>query len=312
MKGKKILYTLIIIALFPVLTGCTGKKEPLPSGKTAVFVSILPQQYFADRVGGVRVTTSVMVMPGRSPETYEPSPKQMIELGKASVFFAADVPFEEAFLPSVRKMNPSLLIKDTSEGITKRMMAGHGHEHESLTPEEGHEDENTDKHAEGEDPHTWLSPPLAAVHAENICAALKEIDPDGAEYYDANLLTLKNELLKLDADIESRLAPFRGDTFFVYHPAFGYFADRYGLVQESVETGGKEPTPRILDLIIKQAIEEKVKVIIVQPEFPDKSASAVAGMIGGTVARVSSLEYDYMKNIENICAAIESGLAGKE
>jgi zinc transport system substrate-binding protein len=113
---------------------------------------------------------------------------------------------------------------------------------------------------------------------------------------------------ELDLYLKEKLAPYKGNTIFVYHPSFGYFTDEYGLYQEAVETGGKEPVPAILESIIEEALEEKVKIIFVQPEFSQKSAEAIAKGIGGKVISLNPLNPDYLNNMKAIADEIEGAL----
>ena len=92
---------------------------------------------------------------------------------------------------------------------------------------------------------------------------------------------------------------------FVFHPAFGYFADDYQLKQVAIETGGKEPTPSLLTEIIEQAKEDNVRIIFVQPEFSQNAAQAIAQAINGAVVTISTLNPDYINNLSHIAAELE-------
>ena len=123
---KKIL-VLSVLAAILFSQGC-GKQAEEISGKLNVFTSIMPQKYFVERIGGDRVNVSVLVLPGKSPATYEPSPDQVIALSKADLFFSIGVPFEKAFIPSIAESLKSLKIVDTSHGIKKRNIKSHDHD----------------------------------------------------------------------------------------------------------------------------------------------------------------------------------------
>jgi zinc transport system substrate-binding protein len=173
-----------------------------------------------------------------------------------------------------------------------------------------HDDHDHDHdHAHGEaDPHVWLSPRNAKILAANTAAALRELDPAHAADYDANLETLHADLDALDARVAKALGPLRGQTLLVYHPAFGYFADAYGLRQEPVEVEGKEPTARQLAALIDEAKRDGVRVIFVQKQFSVQSASALAEAIGGAVVPVDPLAYDYLANLEGLADQVAEAL----
>jgi zinc transport system substrate-binding protein len=142
--------------------------------------------------------------------------------------------------------------------------------------------------------------------------ALIEIDPAGKQVYEKNLAKFHRELHLLNTYIEKTLAPVRGTELFVFHPAFGYFTDEYGLVQKPVETGGKEPSARDLALLIEEAREHKPRVIFVQPQFARKSAETLAKQIGCVVVPINPLPKDYIKEMRNMCNLIHKGLSGSE
>ena len=290
-----------------------------------VYTSILPQSYFVEKIGGDRVDVSVLVSPGKGPATYEPTPRQVLELGSTDILFTIGVPFEKAFIPTIKQTLPGLIIVDTAAGIQRRIMTEphhhddeeeHHDEHEHHEDdhdehehhnEAHHEDEHDDHHHEegGEDPHIWLSPRLVKVQAQTIYNALVNADPAGKAVYSQGLKALISELDELDAKLSTTLAPFKGQTLFVYHPSMGYFTDDYGLKQAAIETGGKEPSPSALEHIIEEAKEQNVKIIFVQPEFSQNSARSIAKAIDGAVVTLTPLDPDYINNLTHIAEEIE-------
>ena len=235
---------------------------------TRVFVSILPQAGVVERIGGERVKVTVLVGAGQSPATYSPSPKQLAELSEAKLFVRVGVPFEEGFINKIKETYPSLKIVDQRDNV-RLLQTVHDHDH-------------VHDHVHGEsDPHIWLDPKRLKVQAQNIGKALVEEDAGNIAEYNANLLKLIAELEALDKKIGVLMAPYRGKVLLAYHPAFGYFADSYGLRQVAVEAGGKEPGGKQLGNVIEQARELKAKVIFVQPQMSKKSAGWVAEASGG-------------------------------
>ncbi|WP_319416532.1 metal ABC transporter solute-binding protein, Zn/Mn family [Marispirochaeta aestuarii] len=300
---NRLFRVLVLVISSVTLLSAGGQKDASSSerGRINVFVSILPQKYFAESIGGENVDVSVMVPPGKSPATYEPSPRQMVSLGKADLFFTIGVSFEKAFLERVSSTLTSLRIVATDRGITKRYLEAHGHD-----------DDHGDEHGEekGEpDPHIWMDPLLVKEQGTVMRDALIELDPGKADAYREGYRKFAADLDSLHEELEGILAPAKGSLLFVYHPAFGYFADRYGLRQEAIETGGKEPSPALLEQVVMEAREEKVKVIFVQPEFPEKSARAVADAIDGAVVPVAPLAEDYMENLRSLAREVAQGVS---
>lgn len=259
--------------------------------KIKVFVSILPQAYFVERVGGDRVDVSVMVGPGQSPVTYEPMPRQMVELGKAKLFFRIGVPFEDVWMDRISRAHPEIKMIDTRRGIQLIPMKTH-HRHEDT------------QHAEGrrgrKDPHIWLSLKLAKIQAENICDALISVDAVCREYYRENLKAFHDDLDKLDGEITQNLKGLGARKFMVFHPAWGYFARDYGLDQIPVEIGGKDPGAKELANLIEEAKNDGIKIIFVQKQFSEKSAEAIAAAIKGRIIQIDPLARDYLNNMKMI------------
>jgi len=301
---------------------------PQPEGgqRLGVFVSIPPQAYFVQRVGGDHVQVDVLVGPGQNPHSFEPTPAQISSLAKAAVFFRVGMPFEDGLLPRLRGAFTHLEIVDTRQGVPLRPMEEHEHEHEHDAAHHGHEHDAAAHHAHehgseahhehpahhdegGADPHIWLNPRLVKIQAHTIADALIRLDPANADEYRSNLAAFAAELDALHARIAAALAPVRGQPLFVYHPAFGYFADAYGLHQVPVEIGGKEPSPKDLAELIRRARQENVRVIFVQPQFSTRSAEIIARQIGGAVVPLDDLAPDYMTSMETMAEQVRQALS---
>lgn len=266
--------------------------EPLePLGIT---VSILPQEYFAEKIGGDRVEINVMVPPGGSPATYEPKPQQLKDLSEAEAYISIGVPFENAWMDKIQSVNSQMLVIDSSQGIERLEMAAHHHHDKDRAEEEEHEHDR----AEGTlDPHIWLSPQRVKIQAQNIYQGLVTIDPENEATYQANLTQFLSELDRLDRQIKQNLAGVENRKFIVFHPAWGYFAQDYDLEQVSIEVGGQEPSAAELGALIQQANAENIKVIFAQPEFSTKSAETIATEIAGEVLLITPLAPDWSNNL---------------
>lgn len=286
-----------ILATGFALAACSlsGAAEPLK-----VSVSIAPQATFVERVGADRVDVQVLVPPAGSPATYSPTPGQVSRLSQSRLFFRIWVPFENGFIPRIASTLQSLDIVDLREGIESIDMQGHGHDHGH-----GH------GHGEGKDPHVWLDPLRVARMAETIRDALSKADPEGAALYARNCRTFQKDLRQVDRELASALAGLKGRKLYVFHPAYGYFADRYGLRQVAVEQGGKSPSPRQLAALIEKARHDKVRVIFVQPQFDRRAAQVIADSIDGAVVALDPLARDYVANLRAMAREIGEAL-GKE
>jgi zinc transport system substrate-binding protein len=287
------------------LTAGCREETASPPHKVRTVVSVLPLRDFVTRVAGRHAEVEVLVGPGQEPHSYEPTPKQVAAALEADLYFKVGLPLEKRVLEKITAMNPKLKVIDLTQGIRLRMLTEGEEEHESG----GHGDAGH-QHVVGEpDPHIWLSPKNARTLCASIGNGLRSADPAHAAEYDGNLKAFDAELARLDAKIEKALAPFKGKEFMVFHPAFGYFGDAYGLKQVPVEIEGKEPSAQQLAALVRLARERDIKIIFVQPQFSDKSARAVAQAIGGAVLAMDDLGPDYLKNMTDIAEKIEKALA---
>lgn len=148
----------LALLLFALLLSMTFSTIALAK-KPVVFVSILPQKYFVEKIAGDSVDVEVMVMPGASPATYEPRPRQMAMLAKADAYFAIGVPFERTWLPRIKSTNPNLTVVHIDKSLRKLPMAASAMEvdanprgtllHDYRGDETGHEE-----HTEGHEKHS--------------------------------------------------------------------------------------------------------------------------------------------------------------
>lgn len=283
----------VIIILFAVF--CMQSIYAEKNDKLNVYVSIMPQKYFAEKVGGDLVDVSVLVPSGTSPENFDPSPKQIVQLGSSDVYFTTGIPFENIFLDKLKAGKKKLVISECDKDVPKLRNPEH----------DEHEEHEHAHHHHGEfDPHIWTDPVLIKIMAQNIADTFSRIDPTHAASYDANLKSFEDELDSLQDELIQKLAPYKGRIFYVYHSAYTYFAARFGLVQKSIETGEKEPTPAKLRELVNQAKEDRVKTIFIQPEFPASGARRVAEAIGGKTVSMSVLEYDVSANMRKTAAML--------
>jgi zinc transport system substrate-binding protein len=267
-----------------------------------VSVTILPQKYLVDRIGGDRVAVQVLVPPGKSHETYEPTPHQVADLAKGKLYFRIGLPLENALLPKLQNASGGGMVVDMRQGITLRHL-----EKENEAFEAAHE-HTSPAEAGSPDPHIWLSPVLAQQQAATVLAALIKADPAGKAYYTSHYQALIRDLKDLHSYLSKVLLPVRGGVLFVYHPAYGYFADDYGLHQMAVEIEGKEPEPKQLTHFIKLAKQYHVRVIFVQPQFSQKAARMLAETVGAAVVPMDPVPYDYLQALRNMGEQIEKAL----
>jgi zinc transport system substrate-binding protein len=291
LRARSCFPTLLI--LVPLL-GCgpAGPSAGPASRPLQVAVTVPPQAYLVERIGGERVATEAMMPSGSSEETFSPSPRQLVALSRADLYMLVGHPAflveERHVLPALAR-NPKVRIISMWDG-TARGDGPHLHDH-----------------AEG-DPHLWTAPRHMRAAAVRVAAALAELDPAGAPIYRARLDSFLAELDALDAEIRRELAGAPRRRFLVTHPAWGHLAAQYGLEQVAIEAEGKEPGPRALVALVESARAEGVPVVFSQEGFPDAAARAVAAEIGARVVPLDPLARSWLDNTRATARAIASSL----
>lgn len=277
---------------------------PVSASSVGVFVSIAPQKYFVQKIGGTLVNVSILVPAGADPHTYEPKPRQMVELSKSELYFAVGIDFEKAWLKKIAATYPRMRIIHTDEGIAKIPMTDQQQQEGDI-----HKHDKKTRHHEGApDPHVWLAPAPVKVQATHILKALIEADPKNRFQYTAGYDAFLKELDTLDGELKALFSGRKGEQFMVFHPAWGYFAEAYDLQQVPVEVEGKEPKTAQLQRLIRRARERGVKVVFVQPQLSVKSADMVAREIGGQVVHVDPLAENWEANMREVARKFRAAL----
>ncbi|PKM88846.1 MAG: ABC transporter substrate-binding protein [Firmicutes bacterium HGW-Firmicutes-12] len=284
---KPLLAFVLILVCAVILAGCSNEKETIAEfeNKTVVAVSIVPQKTFVEAVCGDLVDVVTLIPPGSSPANYEPTPLEMEQFSKASIYFTIGVPTEEAnilhFAQQMKNLKIIKLQEEVARIYSERTFA-----------------------SGGRDPHLWLSPKRVQVMLKSIVREMSELDAENKDIYAENAREFSQELDELDAQIKSVLANVKNRKFIAFHPSFGYLADDYGLEMYALEEDGKEATPRRLQEMIDFAKLEDIKVIFYQAEINSKQAAAFAEEIGGKTVQLAPLAPNYIENLQEMAASM--------
>ena len=273
-----------------------------------VFVSIAPQKYFVEKIGGDLVEVAVMVQSGASPATYEPKPRQMVALAKTDIYFAIGVPFEATWLKKIAAANTKMRVVHTEADIQKVAMISHHQHEEEVELHQGKTGHRKNRHLI-KDPHIWLSPPLVMQQARNILNGLVALDKANTSSYEANYRSFILEITDLDLELKRILETDEDHhEFIVFHPSWGYFARAYGLKQIPIEMEGKEPKPADLQYLIQYGREHSIKAVFVQPQFSSQAAQTIAQSLGGQIILVDPLAPDWKKNLQQVAVKFQTAL----
>lgn len=256
--------------------------QALAAEKPLVVVSVLPQKTIVEGIAGDFVHVEVMVGKGFNPATYQPSPRQIARLSRAVLYVRAGMPFEQSWLPRFVAVNPGMTILDMRQGL-KLLPTHHGHD---------------------SDPHIWTDPELVRQHAQRLRDMLGKLFPDHLARFDESYRRFAARLDALDEELKTTLTAMRGKSFLVYHPAWSYFAHRYGLQQIAVEQEGKEPNPRSLARLIERAKQAHIHTILVQPQHSSATAQVLGDAIGASLVQMDPLDPDIFGALKKLAAVL--------
>lgn len=293
LKRASILVMAAVVTVFAASCGGSEAISPDVKNKLTVAVGIAPEAAFVEKVAGDLANVVTMVPPGNNPETFSPSTVQMKALSDAAVYFSLNLPAEKAnILPKLYDFNPKVQLVDLQAETAKVYpMLPSAHDHDQ-------QDEDTN------DFHIWLSPKRAIVMVQTIADILCELDKANEKIYQANAALFIKELEALDAELKDLFKKHENKTFIIYHAAYAYFADDYGLEMIAIETEGKKASAADLQAVIKLAKERGIKTVFYQQEFDSNQARTIAQEIGGTAAKAAPLSKDYINSLRNFAAAI--------
>lgn len=257
-----------------------------------LLVTVAPHKFFVEKIAGNTVQVGLIVPAGASAHTYEPTPRQMLTAGKATLWFRVGEPFEARVIKALQSHNPNLQVVDMRQGLDLIYNDPH---HRGCC------------HAGGADLHFWLSARLAKVQAATIADALIQRYPEHQALYRANLEKFQQELKQLDENIQQILSSLQNRHIMVSHPAYAYFCRDYNLEQISIEFEGKDPTPQQLTKVLDAARQFQIRTIFIQMQYNNKGARLIAEQIGAKVVTLDPYAEQYLKSMLEIAHAFSQG-----
>lgn len=264
------------LVIFSILLMPCCVREANSEDKPIIAVTIVPEHTFVKEVCGDLVQIVTLIAPGYSPESYEPAPSEIERFSKADLYFTIGVAVEDiSILPSVKKdIKVISLQNEVSAVYADRMFS-----------------ENS------RDPHIWLSPKRVKIMIAAISREVSVLDPENADIYNKNAENYIKRLSELEKYIKNVIGQMENKKFIAFHPAFGYFAEDFGLTMYALQEEGKDAVPRHLQEMIDLSKKEGIKAIFYQEEIDSRQAKAFAKEIGGKTVKLAPLSADYIDNL---------------
>ncbi|NDV63177.1 zinc ABC transporter solute-binding protein [Puniceicoccales bacterium CK1056] len=271
-----------------------------------VGVSVIPLEPVVRELGGEWVEVKSLQQEGDSCSVFEPRPSSISWLARADLFFRTGVGYETVIMEKVRARFPGLKVIDLRGAVDTLVQQEHAHHHHGA---DGHACTVCGDGVESADPHIWTDPhrlsEIAALISSNLIAALPERAPELRE----RLKAFQARCDEIDNTLENLLKPYTGRAFYIYHPALGYFADRYGLRQIAISGNGPSPTAKELHQRVVEARAERVKVVFVQPQESRKQAEIIAKAVGAEIVEINPMAPDWEENLLEIGEALKASFA---
>ncbi|MDD4082535.1 MAG: zinc ABC transporter substrate-binding protein [Sphaerochaetaceae bacterium] len=280
MKTKTILLLAIVFSITMFLFG-SGKTETV-STKPTIAVSILPEKTFVEKVAGDTVNVFAIIPPGASPENYEPSIQERMDLQNASIYFSIGVPTENINILRLISKDTKIVSLQDSVSLVYPDLTLDG----------------------GRDPHIWLSIKRVKVMIEQIYETLASQFPENKNLYRKNANLYLKELDETYAEIKEAVTKSKIKSFLVFHPAFQYFAEDFGLEMIAIEKDGKEATVKQLQDIIDLAKKEEIKVIFYQQEIDSRQTQAISNELNAKAISLEPLATNYTDNLRTMADKI--------
>lgn len=276
----------IFLASITLLSACASKSAN--DDKKTIFVSITPLKAIVEELTYGDFTVEVLVPQGSSPESYDPTARQLTEASDAQLLFTTGlITFEQNLVDRIAHKERLI---NLSEGI--ELLAGcctHNHKHSP--------------HKHGIDPHIWTSPRALGTMIGTMHRSIKNLYPDSTKY-DKAATRLLEQVAELDARCKASLEAAQVDGFMIYHPAYTYYANDYGIRQIAIEQEGKEPSPRQLTTLVQEARAEGIKSILIQPQYNIEKVMPIAKECGAEVVVTDPLAANIFGEIARVTEII--------
>ena len=320
------------VVLLGFLLLCPSTLTAAPSSSNLrVTVTVPPLVWLVSEVAGPDVDVDHLVRAGEAPETFQPTDHHITGVARSTVLFRVGVASENSPWLHALEASQRVQVVDLRLGLPLREMKAclddhhnpahhspshdrpshdspsrHNHSH-SRVVKARERDENVEDRAM--DPHTWLSPSRLIIMTRTVARSLAAADPPRAIRYAERAQKLVARLEALDAELEQRLAVVQGKTFLVFHPAWGYFAEDYGLRQQAIEIEGKEPSDQEITQLVREAQSLKIRTLFVQPQIRSAVPQAVARAIGAKVETLDPLAMDLPANLRRTADLLVAALS---
>lgn len=267
----------------------------------------------ASQVGGSRVSVTTIAKPTEDPHFVDARPSQIVALNRADVLIEGGAELEIGWLPTLLDgaRNPRILA-----GAPGRVVASQGVQ--LLDIPLAADRSQGDTHVAG-NPHFMLDPLNSRIVAGHIARVFSALDPAGASIYKTNFANFETSLAAKMKEWTAILAPYAGRQIVTYHPTWRYFGRRFRLRADTFlePKPGIPPSPPHLAKVMQKMRAENIRVLLVEPYQPRKTAQAVISRTNGIMVEVCQFPgalpgtQTYVQLIDTVVKRVAQALATK-
>ena len=301
MRGRKIVFVAAVCLAF--LAGSSAAS--LASDPLNVVVTVPVLKDFAEQVGGAHVRAVSLLTGSENEHTYSPKPSDLVAVRRAHVFIEVGMGLETWVGALIRNAgNANLLVVTTSKDAVRI------DERATVSDLHGHGNGN---------PHVWLDPENAKLMVGQIAEAFAKADPVHAGEYRANQDRYVRQIGALETELVGQLQRVTDRRIVVHHPAWPYFARRFGfdIVGEVITQSGAEPSARHMQTLARKIREGHIRVIVSEPQLNQKLPrilaqesgarlvvlTAMPGGLPGTGTYLDMLRYNVVQLVQGLQAS---------
>lgn len=310
-------------------------RKDINSDSIKVFTSIYPVYETARKIAGEKIDIGLIIPNGVEVHSYEPSPKKIVQLENADLFFyigeamehwitKAELVLNESDIKSIELSRHLDLISLENEDNVDNEDDYHEENHQQADHEQEHEEYHDPHqleehgHTHGSyDPHVWLDPMNMKKIAEIIKDELVRFDPDNKDFYNANYSDFSTEVKELDRDYRERLTEKDREFILVSHAAFAYLARRYGFEQYAISgiTSHEESTPGNIARLIEIAEKNHLQHIFKEKQMSNRTVRVLADEADLEILTLDpfiGLDKDEIRNNEDYFSVMRKNLENLE
>lgn len=311
---------LVPLLILPILSGMagspTGSQVDRAVNRLRVSASIYPITMLVRELGGERVSVTTLMPPGADPHHFELTPSGAKALHESRIIFMIGADFDSWLIQTSPQAGAKKELDSPEAGpdaARVRHVDSDEPHSQLLTKVELHKELSDSLIALGDtfNPHIWLDPLLAKEMGRQIGLNLIRADHANRAYYEERMARFAARVDSLHTAVEARLKACGFKEFVSFHPAWTYFARRYGLAEVAVveKYPEHEPSARWVANLISEMERQGVGIMIVEATSDPGVVRGIANDTGVEVLTLDPIGDPYMPGLDTYFGLIDHNVS---